>query len=105
MNLNEVMRPLMDSSCVLGNFSSPPVSSRISPSNRYGCSVSREILAEEKIEVVFNHGIVTRKHMGGEYVVLGKFQQITRPHFATRKKLGIPLLLGYEYRAESWVIT
>ena len=34
-----------------------------------------------------------------------KFWGITRLRFATRKKLGIRLLLGYEYRAESWVIT
>ena len=36
---------------------------------------------------------------------LNKFRRITRPRFATRKKLGIRLLFGYEYRAESGVIT
>ena len=34
-----------------------------------------------------------------------KFWQITRHRFATRKKLGIRLLFGYEYRAQSGVIT
>ena len=33
-----------------------------------------------------------------------KFRRITRPRFAIRKKLGIRLLLGYEYQAESGVI-
>ena len=34
-----------------------------------------------------------------------KFRRITRPGFATWKKLGIRLLFGYEYQAESGVIT
>ena len=34
-----------------------------------------------------------------------KFRGITRPRFTTRKKLGILLLLGYKYQAESGVIT
>ena len=34
-----------------------------------------------------------------------KFRRKTRPRFATRKKLGIRLLFGYEYQAKSGVIT
>ena len=34
-----------------------------------------------------------------------KFRRITRPHFATRKKLGIRLLFWYQYQAKSGVIT
>ena len=34
-----------------------------------------------------------------------KFRRITGPRFATRKKLGIRLLFGYKYWAESGVIT
>ena len=33
------------------------------------------------------------------------FSKKTRPQFATRKKLGIRLLFGYEYQAKSGVIT
>ena len=34
-----------------------------------------------------------------------KFRRIIQPRFATRKKLGIGLLLGYEYRTELGIIT
>ena len=54
----------------------------------------------------------TRKRKTLGYVKSVKFQRrksnfgkITRPRFATRKKIGIRLLLGYKYRAESGVIT
>ena len=33
-----------------------------------------------------------------------KFRRITRPRFATQKKLGIRLLFGYKYRAELGVM-
>ena len=46
------------------------------------------------------------KNMRGVFILVSfKFWRITRPRFATQKKLGIRLLHGVKYRAESGVIT
>ena len=45
------------------------------------------------------------KNMRGVFILVSlKFRRITRPCFATRKKLGIRLLFGYEYQAKSGII-